>query len=154
MGSSKGSSGNPSLFTGGLPSSVPAGGITPSTPNTLPSYPSFLPSGGGYATPESVAGAFNAAPPQPMVAPATASPINEDMLRSMLAKMMPPPQAAPPFGAYTGPNGLMGYNYRGGANRSSGGGSAGYGGSGGYSTSGSGNRSSAGYGGGMGGRKR
>jgi hypothetical protein len=160
MGSSKGSSGNPSLFTGGLPSSVPAGGITPSTPNTLPSYPSFLPSGGGYATPESVAAAFNAQPPPAPVAPSAASPVNEDMLRSMLAKMMPPPQAAPPFGAYTGPNGLMGYNYRGGANRSSGGGFGGGGayggggGGGGYSTSGSGSRSSAGYGGGMGGRKR
>jgi hypothetical protein len=84
--------------------------------------------------------------------------MTEDMLRSLLAKMMPAPQPTRQFGPYTMANGLMGYNYRGGANRSGGGGfGGGYGasGGGGYSTSArGGSSSSAGYGGGMGGRKR
>jgi hypothetical protein len=161
MGSSKGGGGNPAAFTGGGLSALPPGAMTPSTPNVPPSYANFLPSGGEMATPESVAAAFSAQPVQQPVAPA-AAPFNEDMLRAMLARMMPAPPRPPvqQFGPYTNASGLMGYNYRGGANRSAGGGFAGGGayggggGGGGYSTSASGSRSSAGYGGGMGGRKK
>jgi hypothetical protein len=68
MGSSKGGVGNPALFTGGGLSALPPGAMTPSTPNVMPSYASYLPAS-GMATPESVAAAFQAAPPPPAMAP-------------------------------------------------------------------------------------
>lgn len=151
MGSSKGGGGDPSAFTGGGLSFVPPGGMTPSSPNVVPSYTSFLPSGAGMATPESVAAAALAAPrptPAPSTAMYTGMPVTEDALRAMLAKIMPQPAVAPApqFGPYTMANGMMGYNYRGGANRSG----AGYGASGGGGGYGGGGSGGMGYGGGQG----
>jgi hypothetical protein len=64
-----GGGGNPAAFTGGAPSSVPAGGMTPSSPAVIPSYASFLPAS-GMATPESVGAAFTAAQAQRAAMPA------------------------------------------------------------------------------------
>jgi hypothetical protein len=128
--------------------------IQPSYTSFLPSDPTAMATG---LTPEMLA-SINAPPPAPVMQPTQGLPPD---WRDQLAKMMAGNQPRPPvqqFGAYTGPSGLMGYNYRGGANRSGGGGpGGGYGssGGGGYSTSSrGGSSSSAGYGGGMGGRKR
>jgi hypothetical protein len=128
MGSSKGGGGDPSAFTGGMPSAPPPGAMTPSSPNVVPSYASFLPSGAGMATPESVAAAALAAP-RPMAAPAGGamyapggppSPqINEDALRQMMAQLMTrfqprdtnPGSSFSPFGASSNSGG--GYQSRG-----------------------------------------
>jgi hypothetical protein len=68
MAKGGGGGGNPAAFTGGAPSSVPAGGMTPSSPAVTPSYASFLPAS-GMATPESVAAAFSAAQAQQAAMP-------------------------------------------------------------------------------------
>jgi hypothetical protein len=164
MGSSKGGGGNPNIPSG-MPVG-PMGGAPPPgiAPPYNPGFVSFLPSdpnASATGLTQSMLDQINRpAPPPPPARGAASMPpdLMRAMIADMIAKQMPARPSQQMFGPYTGANGLMGYNYRGGANRSGGGGfGGGYGasGGGGYSTSArGGSSSSAGYGGGMGGRKR
>jgi hypothetical protein len=143
MGSSKGGGGNPNTPSG-MPVG-PMGGAPPPgiAPRYNPSFVSFLPSdpnASATGLTQSMLDQINRpAPPPPAMG---ASAMDPDAMRAMIAQMitqqMPAAQPTRQFGPYTLDNGLMGYNYRGGANRSGGGGfggGVGASGGGGYSSS-------------------
>jgi hypothetical protein len=94
MGKGGGGAGNPLAFTGGGLMAPPPGGVTPSSPAVVPSYPNFLPSSGSeMATPESVANAYNAyAASQPKLPPPSAPAAQPDAglggMRDQLARLM------------------------------------------------------------------
>jgi hypothetical protein len=151
MGSSKGGAGNPNQPSG-MPVG-PAGGAPPPgiAPPYNPAFMSFLPpEAGAVATglTQPMINQINRPPPPPPAMMPQMS-IPRDQLAQLMA-MLNRPRPTRQFGDYTLANGLMGYNYRGGANRSGGGGpGGGYGssGGGGYSTSGRGGGSSSAHGG-------